>query len=191
MPETLSSDVLKKLIDHRGKFLSFIERRVGSRAVAEDILQAAYIRGLERGGELRDDETAVAWFYRILRNSVIDYYRHEAAGNRAVEEWAKDLETQVEPDDLTRGTICECLNDVITDLKPEYRDAIQLVDLQEKSLRDFADHAGISPSNAGVRVHRAREALRKQVERVCGTCAAHGCLDCQCKHPKSDCHGHN
>jgi RNA polymerase sigma-70 factor (ECF subfamily) len=30
-------------------------------------------------------------------------------------------------------------------------------------------------------VHRARKALRQQVEKACGTCAEHGCLDCHCK----------
>jgi RNA polymerase sigma-70 factor (ECF subfamily) len=48
------------------------------------------------------------------------------------------------------------------------------------AVKDYAAHAGISASNAGVRVFRAREALRKQVARVCGTCAEHGCLDCSC-----------
>lgn len=181
MPEAISGEALGHLLENRAKFLSFIERRVSSREVAEDILQAAFVRGMERGGELRQDETAVAWFYRILRNAVIDHYRHKAANDRALEQWAKELETQVEPDDLTRGRVCECLNDVIAELKPEYQDAIRVVDLEEHSLKDLADKAGISPNNAGVRVHRAREALRKHVTRVCGTCAAHGCLDCHCK----------
>ena len=44
-----------------------------------------------------------------------------------------------------------------------------------------ATEAGISSSNAGVRVFRARQALRKQVARACGTCAEHGCLDCHCQ----------
>jgi len=48
------------------------------------------------------------------------------------------------------------------------------------SVKDYADEAGISSSNAGVRSSRAREALRKQVARSCGTCATHGCVDCTC-----------
>jgi hypothetical protein len=46
--------------------------------------------------------------------------------------------------------------------------------------REFAAEAGITANNAGVRVFRAREALRKRVVRSCGTCAEHGCLDCTC-----------
>ena len=47
-------------------------------------------------------------------------------------------------------------------------------------LNDFAVATGISASNERVCAFRAREALRKQVARSCGTCAEHGCLDCSC-----------
>jgi RNA polymerase sigma-70 factor (ECF subfamily) len=47
-------------------------------------------------------------------------------------------------------------------------------------VKDFAAAEGISATNAGVRVFRAREALRRQVVRSCGTCAEHGCIDCTC-----------
>ena len=68
-------------------------------------------------------------------------------------------------------------------LKPEYADALQQIDVAGTPVKDYAEHAGISASNAGVRVFRAREALRKQVTRACGTCAEHGCLDCSCRPP--------
>jgi hypothetical protein len=56
------------------------------------------------------------------------------------------------------------------------------------SVKDYADEVGISSSNAGVRIFRAREALRKQVARSCETCAAHGCVDCTCDQGAT--HGH-
>ena len=49
------------------------------------------------------------------------------------------------------------------------------------AVKDYAAEAGITSNNAAVRVFRAREALRKQVARSCGTCADHGCLDCTCE----------
>jgi DNA-directed RNA polymerase specialized sigma24 family protein len=55
---SLSPDALERLLAARQKFLSFVEKRVGSKADAEDILQAAFVRGIERGG-LRDDESVV------------------------------------------------------------------------------------------------------------------------------------
>ena len=66
-------------------------------------------------------------------------------------------------------------------LKPEYADALRRIEVEGVAVKDYAEGAGISASNAGVRIFRAREALRKQVARSCGTCADHGCLDCTCE----------
>lgn len=181
METRVSGEVLERLLGQREKFLAFLQRRVESREVAEDILQAAFVRGIEKGGDLRDDESAVAWFYRMLRNAVIDHYRSRATQDRAAEQWVRELETETKPDAMIQDVACGCVKEVLVDLKPEYRQAIELVDLEEKSLRDLAASAGIAENNAGVRVHRAREALRKAVKATCGTCAEHGCVDCRCK----------
>jgi DNA-directed RNA polymerase specialized sigma24 family protein len=58
---------------------------------------------------------------------------------------------------------------------------VRAVDLEEQRLQDFAKQHKLSTSNAGVRIHRARAALRKQLLRTCATCAEHGCLNCSCK----------
>jgi RNA polymerase sigma-70 factor (ECF subfamily) len=179
--ERVTGEALERLLEHRARFLAFLQRRVESREVAEDILQSAFVRGIEKGGELRDDESAVAWFYRVLRNAMIDHYRHRASHERAAEQWVRELETETRPDAMIQDVACGCVKEVLGELKPEYREAIQLVDLEDKSLREFAENAGIAENNAGVRVHRAREALRKAVKTTCGTCAEHGCVDCRCK----------
>ncbi len=77
-------EVMQALVDNHRQFLAFLERRVESRADAEDILQDAFVRGLEKGGQLRDGESAVAWFYRLLRNAVVDHYRRRGAAGRAL-----------------------------------------------------------------------------------------------------------
>ena len=59
----------RPVANHR-EFLRFVERRIGNRAVAEEIVQDAFVRSLDRGGEIRD--SVVGWFYGVLRNAVID-----------------------------------------------------------------------------------------------------------------------
>ena len=63
---------------------------------------------------------------------------------------------------------------------PEYAEALHGVEVDGLSLKDFAAAAGITPNNAAVRVHRAREALRRRLVATCATCAARGCVDCTC-----------
>lgn len=177
----VSAESLQRLLEHRERFLVFLQRRVESREVAEDILQSSFVRMMERGGDLRDHESTIAWFYRVLRNAVIDHYRHQAVKGRALEAWAQEMQMETAADPLVYDTICTCIRPLLSDLKPEYQQALQLVDLEEHSLHALAQQAGISDSNAGVRVHRARQALRKQVTLTCGTCSEHGCVDCTCK----------
>jgi hypothetical protein len=68
-------DPLDRITAHQSKFLSFLSARVEDRAAAEDILQSAYLKAVEHGSEIRDDESTVAWFYRILRNAITDHCR--------------------------------------------------------------------------------------------------------------------
>jgi RNA polymerase sigma factor (sigma-70 family) len=168
------------LLDSREQFLAFLRKRVDDPATAEDLLQSAFVHGLERGDTLRDDESAVAWFYRVLRNAVIDHYRHQAAAGRLFESWPENLDAPAAPED-TKSEVCGCLHGLLETLKPEYRAALETVDLGDGSLKDLAAQAGITPGNAAVRVHRAREALKRQVQVACGACAEHGCLDCTCR----------
>jgi RNA polymerase sigma-70 factor, ECF subfamily len=177
----LSPEALSRLVAARRDFLAFVQKRVGSKEAAEDILQAAFIKGIEKGDSVRDDESVVAWFYRTLRNSIIDYYRHRASSERAAENLVHHLQTHQEPDDHFQAEICRCVSGLLESIKPEYKQAIEMVDLGEGSLSELAGSAGITANNAAVRVHRARAALRKQVKVACGVCATHGCLDCHCQ----------
>lgn len=178
----LSPEVARVLVENHRNFLVFLERRVGSREAAEDILQDAFTRGLDRAGTVRDSESVLAWFYRALRNAVIDHYRRNDARRRSLERFAAELESST-VDEETHDAVCKCVLALAETLKPEYAEAIQRIDVEGSAVKDFAAATGISASNAGVRVFRAREALRKQVARSCGTCAEHGCLDCTCGAP--------
>ena len=177
----MQTQAIDELILQRAKFLQFVKGRVAAPAIAEDILQSAYIRAMEKASTLHKDESAVAWFYRILRNAVIDHYRHRAAEDRALEEWAKELITETQPDETMQNIVCQCIESVLSTLKPQYNEIIRSVDLAENTLETFAKSAGITPGNAAVRVHRARQALKKQLALTCGTCAEHSCIDCTCR----------
>lgn len=67
------------------------------------------------------------------------------------------------------------------DTQARVSDALQIVDLEDGKLSDLSQHCGITAENAAVRVHRARKALRRRLEQACGTCAEHGCVDCDCQ----------
>jgi RNA polymerase sigma-70 factor (ECF subfamily) len=178
----LSRAALDLLVTNHARFLAFLERRVGRRDLAEEILQEAFVRSLSRGGaaRLRADESAVAWFYRLLRNAIVDHGRHASAEQRALTRAAEEADAPTESgqDAELVEVICACVQSLVETLKPEHRRAIRGVELGGASLRDFAAAEAITPGHAGVRLFRARQALRRRVEQSCGPCAARGCRDC-------------
>lgn len=182
-PASPPPDVANRLVASHRQFLAFLERRLGDRALAEDILQDAFVKSLEKADSIRDDESAVAWFYRLLRNAIVDHYRRGSARGRALELLAGEMKDAVEPPPEIRGAICGCVGELAANLKPEYAEAIRRVEIDSVPVQVFAGEAGISANNAAVRVFRAREALRKQVRASCRTCADHGCIECTCSKP--------
>lgn len=175
-------ELTEQLLGQRAAFLRFLASRVGPGA-AEDILQSAYLKAIQHGSEIRNEESTVAWFYRVLRNSIADYYRRSGARESAHEQFASESPVSYEVE--LQQTVCACIGDVVRDLKEGYRTAIEQVDLGGSTVEAFAESQGTTANNASVRLHRARKALAKRLTAVCGVCAEHKCLDCSCKRSKT------
>jgi RNA polymerase sigma-70 factor, ECF subfamily len=173
--ETLS--VLLKI--HR-KFLAFLERRVNSPQIAEEVLQPAYTKAVEQQDAL-EEETIVAWFYLVLRNALTDYYRRRDVHNKHISQSSEVLHELADPASGMKQDVCECIRALISTLKPEYAEIVERVDLACSTLSEATQLLGITANNAGVRLSRARNALRKSLEAAYRTCAVHGCFNCTCK----------
>jgi RNA polymerase sigma factor (sigma-70 family) len=180
---TASSPLSQVVVNNHKRFLRFLSNRVESEETAEEILQSTYLKGLQREGSLKDSEKVTAWFYRLLRNALIDHYRHKAAEKRALEGYGSESEREhVQRDQELEKNVCQCVNRVMKTLKPEYADVLQKSEVEDESIKDLASKAGTTPTNISVRLHRARESLKREVLQTCGACADHGCLNCTCKH---------
>jgi len=177
-------EILSVMTENRSAFLSFLERRVGHRELAEDVLHEAFARSLDRL-PLGNEETILAWFYRVLRNAVIDHYRRQGTSGRALDALARELTNDAQPSPDERDAVCRCVARLSETLKPEYALALRRVEVDGISVQEYAQESGITANNAGVRLFRARQTLRKRVVHWCGSCAERGCVDCSCGEPGS------
>ena len=173
-----------ELNTHRNAFKAFLAARVGSEAEAEDILQNVLLKALQRAGELQDDAKLTAWFYQLLRNAVVDYYRARGSTRRrhdALGEMVRAL-----GDDIAsapqgwESQLCGCLAGVVDTLPPTHAELLRRVDLAGESVQDAATALKMTANNASVTLHRARKDLRTRLETFCGDCADGACLDCDC-----------
>jgi RNA polymerase sigma-70 factor (ECF subfamily) len=189
----MNSDAMEGLAASRQQFLAFIERRVENRDIAEEILQEAFVRGMERAGQVRSGERIVAWFYRLLRNAIVDHWRDRRVERRAVEQMALEMKNAHIPAPEVEAELCRCITSQLGKLRPDYAEILRRVDLGGERPVDFAIEQGLTANNAMVRLHRARRALRERLLHLCGACAEHACLDCGCKgggsHPSAGVRG--
>jgi RNA polymerase sigma-70 factor (ECF subfamily) len=178
------SSILSNLFARESDFRAFLRRRVADDALTEDLLQQSFMRAVQQEHQVEHPEQVVAWFYRILRNAIVDYYRARAADDRKTESFLQELAatgTDKTPAlDELRPTVCACLERLLPALKPAYADLLSRIDLRGESPVSVAKHLGVTPNNLTIRLHRARQALRKSLEEFCGICTKHGCLNCTC-----------
>jgi RNA polymerase sigma-70 factor, ECF subfamily len=184
MPKKQSpSDLAETLAGQHLYFLAFLRKRVESDEEAEEILQAAYAKGLRKLAGVDESANIVAWFFRLLRNSLVDHWRHRAVETAAMARYAREGQDMSERAEAQlEKAVCRCVKKLAETVRPEYAEIIRKVDVDGMSLADYARQSGVSSNNAAVRIHRARRNLKKRLLETCGTCAEHACVNCTCDH---------
>lgn len=175
--------VRQTLLESHRSLLRFLQRRLRNHSEAEEVLQRFALRALERASDLRDVRTVRGWLGRILATTIADYQRRAVAQRQR--EVAMDpsvIETlAVEPDLELDQAVCDCLYQLLPTLKPDYAQVIWRADLLGEPRERLAISLGTTVNNVTVRLHRARQVLRKRLEQMCLSCPTHGFLDCSCE----------
>jgi RNA polymerase sigma factor (sigma-70 family) len=170
--------VARTLLAHRHVFKAFLTSRLGNPADAEDLLQNGLVKAMERSGEIKDGEKAVAWFYQVLRNALIDHVRSRTAAAKRDEAWASAA-TTLNDDHEAERVICACFEKMLPALKPAQAELIRRVELGGEPVGQAAAALGLSANAGSVTLHRARAELRTRLMEFCADCA---CLEhCECE----------
>jgi RNA polymerase sigma factor (sigma-70 family) len=173
-----SHPIETQLLQELAQFTNFARSRVGDPHLAADVVQDSLLKAIKSADQLRDDENVTAWFYRILRRSIIDLYRRRATNQKALERLERESDSP--PDNEEQRVACSCVETLIPTLKPDYAELIQRLDLGNEDPEQVGVALGMTANNLRVRHHRARQQLRERLEQTCRLCAKHGCLDCTC-----------
>lgn len=168
------------LVDGRAAFFGFLAKRLGSRSDAEDVLQDFYLRVLAQKDQVRDVERMDAWLYAILRSTLNDFYRKSARRGRLADAVAREPVVSAEEafDQLER--LCGCSGGLIAELRPADAVLLQRIDFGDEERAGVAADLGLSRNALGVRLHRARAALRDALIEHCGPCCEASRSDCYC-----------
>lgn len=171
-------EVEKTLLASLDAFAGFARKRLSDPELAAEAVQESLLKALRTEAQPRDAEKIVPWFYRILRRTIVDLYRERGARDRldAKAHAGAILEDGAEE----QRDLCGCFQALLLTLPLQYRTLLERIDLNGEAPKEVAADLGIAWNNLNVRLHRARAALRKQLEQTCQACSKHGCLDCTC-----------
>lgn len=129
---------------------------------AEDAVQGAFIRALERIDQLKPGSPFGPWFYRVLRSTCLNLRRREAL--RRHEEIPVSAAGGPDPEkDLQRELTRERVVIALGELPEMQRLAVTLYDLEGYSHQEIAGILGIAVGTSRAHVHHARRALRRLI----------------------------
>ena len=140
----------------------WLRHRLGNPVDAEDMLQDLFIKAMRQGERFCAIGNARAWLFEVARNALADRLRLK----REMIELPADLANEADEVDVVDSLVA-CLPRVLSELRPEDRDAITLCDLQGVPQDEYARRKGLSLSGAKSRIQRARKRLREQLSQAC------------------------
>ncbi|TKB66049.1 MAG: RNA polymerase sigma factor SigZ [Nitrospira sp.] len=157
---------------------AFIARRVSDQGHVDDILQDVFVRVHRQIDSVSDPVRLMSWIYQITRHAIIDHYRKPGRQREVPAGLSSELEVLRESPVVSeliydgdaaepRAELAHCLRPMIERLSKDYRDAINLVELEGLTQQAAAKQMGISLSGMKSRVQRGRKQLKQILDDCC------------------------
>ena len=158
---------------HKDKMFTSIYMLVKNRAVAEDILQDAFVKIVTtlKRGKYNEEGKFIHWAMRISRNLVIDFFRKnkkmpmisDSEGNDVFEYINVKEENQEER--VIRTEREEKVRQLVEALPKEQREVLVLRQYAELSFKEISVLTDVSINTALGRMRYALNNLRKMIEQ--------------------------
>lgn len=167
--------------------LRFARNRVKDPAIADDLVQTAFIAAWETMDRFAGESSPRTWLFAILKHKLLDHYRkayregtkvsgEQAPGDDPSEtlftpegHWHSDHLPQHDADifleDDTNEKLDRALRHCLELLPERWRQAIEMKYLMEQDGSTIQQALGLSESNYWQQVHRAKLRLRDCIEQ--------------------------
>ncbi len=150
------------LPDMLPRLRSFAVRLTGNRYDAEELVQRACIRALERAHQLRSDTSPSSWVFSIIHSIWLNELRRHNRRDRLLLDWSDALiETVADPRSASEtGLAVRQIVDAVERLPEPQRIALLLVSIDGLSYQEVASTLDIPVGTVMSRISRARKAIR-------------------------------
>lgn len=159
--DSIEKEFLKTYDDFSNAIFRYCFLRVTDKDLAYDILQETFIKTwdyLAKGNEIRNYR---AFLYKTARNLIIDEYRKKRIVPLSrLQEKGFDARLDNRPELFNEIQFKEII-DVISLLKPEYRDPLLMRYVDDLPVKEIAEIMQETENNISVRLHRGLKHLKE------------------------------
>lgn len=159
----------------------FLQRQLNDPDEAAEVLRDFFVGAFGGSESVRNAKNLRSWLGRVLQTTLIEHNRRRSPRARGEFPFRPAIFTPVVPEEEIDAVVSACLYKLLPTLKPEYAEIVWQADLVGVSRDRIATSLGTTANNVGVRLHRARRALRRRLAQACVTCPTHGFLNCACE----------
>ncbi len=168
---------------HGDALFRFAVARLGDRDLAEETVQETFLAALEARDRFTAASSERTWLIAILKHKVVDRIRRSAREERATETAADDeamaalfdrgywrSRPSVWPRDpqatIENREFLEALTRCLARLPEALGHVIRLREADRIETTELCDILGITPTNLGTLLHRARARLRRCLDKT-------------------------
>ena len=169
--------------DFRPRIHRYLTGMIGE-LEAEDLTQEVFVKLSRALNTFRGEAKLSTWIYRIATNAALDRLRspkfqgvekdltgaRQAANGEAEipdrNTWTGEKTPLIEQQ-VYRKEMGECVQSYIHQLPEIYRTVLVLSHMEELGNHEFADVLGITLDTVKIRLHRARDLMRRELADKC------------------------
>jgi len=158
-------DAAAELVDQYYEQIYLFMRRLGhDRQASEDLTQESFFNAWHHIGQLKDGKALNGWIYRIASNvSRLHWRKHKHKEVIGIEGLQVQQSDKSEHEKIEYNEQLEQLKDAVERLPMKLRETIILHYMQQLTIAEAAEVAGLNQGTFKSRLNRALKTLRKKV----------------------------
>ena len=149
---------------------TLVLRFTDSREDAEEVSQDVFVKAYRSLADFRGDAKFSTWLYTVVRTSCITFLRKKRLDTTSIDNERTALQLENRESGFNANTIEQksrhaMVNQAIRLLSPDDSQLITLFYKGEQSLEEIGKIMRLEPNTVKVKLHRARNRLRKKLEK--------------------------
>lgn len=171
LPTTV--DWRAELEQHRRWLRTVIAARCGESQAVDEVFQETAAAAVAQKAPLTDTSKVAPWLYQIAVRQSLMYRRRQGRKRKLEQAYAERAESHIDrrqPENPLTWLLADerrlLVRRAMTRLHPRDAEMLMLKYTENWSYRQIASHVGISESAVESRLHRARQRLRIQLQKM-------------------------